>query len=315
MPVRQPFGDYSTIDLSSIYANAGAGGAGGGGTTTGGGTTGGGNPATGPAGYGSPITTAGSAGDPQAPGGSWAASSPQASALSAPGASYLDTSTSGGIAFTPAQARAWWDQWFAHPVNLLGVAPELLPGTLSLTPEEVQKARDLQASGTLAVPQGVYNPLNLTIDAGSGPASYGASGGWGGYGSAQAALSAAHPAAGTPAATQYTNTLAQYPAATTTGTGGSGAAASPPPASTTTTSGGVGVENGVASHNLPTGGPIAAAQPPPDYAALAATDRKYAANLAASDPARSKMYLDRATEYDGRVSGASSGSANAVAGG
>ncbi len=76
------------------------------------------------------------------------------------------TPTSGNAAaWSLDAARAWWDRWFANPVSLAGVNPNLLPGSLVLSPAELARARSLQAAGS-ALPKVPYdyNPLGLPVD-------------------------------------------------------------------------------------------------------------------------------------------------------
>ena len=49
------------------------------------------------------------------------------------------------VQWTPATARAWWDNWFANPFPLTGINPQALPGTLVLTPDEIARARIINA--------------------------------------------------------------------------------------------------------------------------------------------------------------------------
>lgn len=194
---RNPFGDYSTVDLSSVY-NASA--------QPNGVTQPGTSPGTTPG--GTPITQPGTTTTTQQPDSinGYAQGTPQYDALYNPDQPYLDVSGSGGVNYSPNQARQWWDQWFQHPVNLLTVDPGMLPGSLVLSPEEIQRAQQMQLDGTLPAAPADYNPLGLDVTQGSnglGP--------FGGYGSAAAALQASPALSsfgiGTPAQQQYINTL------------------------------------------------------------------------------------------------------------
>ncbi len=49
------------------------------------------------------------------------------------------------VQWTPATARAWWDNWFANPFPLTGINPQALPGALVLTPDEIARARIINA--------------------------------------------------------------------------------------------------------------------------------------------------------------------------
>lgn len=49
------------------------------------------------------------------------------------------------VQWTPATARAWWDNWFANPFPLNTINPQALPGTLVLTPAEIERARIINA--------------------------------------------------------------------------------------------------------------------------------------------------------------------------
>ena len=71
------------------------------------------------------------------------------------------------IEFTPNLARKWWNGYFAAPVDLAGVRPGLLPGSLVLTPDEYTAAVALNARGnTLPDAPRDYNPLALVVTAG-----------------------------------------------------------------------------------------------------------------------------------------------------
>src|SRR3990170_7424235 len=72
-----------------------------------------------------------------------------------------------GIEFTPNLARNWWTGYFAAPVDLAGVRPGLMPGSLVLTAEEYTAAVALNARGnTLPDVPRDYNPLALATTAG-----------------------------------------------------------------------------------------------------------------------------------------------------
>ena len=72
-----------------------------------------------------------------------------------------------GIEFTPNLAWNWWTAYFAAPVDLAGVRPGLLPGSLVLTPDEYAAAVALNARGnTLPDAPRDYNPLALATTAG-----------------------------------------------------------------------------------------------------------------------------------------------------
>ena len=93
---------------------------------------------------------------------------PQGNALANPDTPYITASLATGnyVSFTPNQASAWWQQWFANPVDLSGVMPGFQPGSLVLTQAQYDQATSLQASGTLPKAPADYNPLGLPVVAG-----------------------------------------------------------------------------------------------------------------------------------------------------
>ena len=96
----------------------------------------------------------------------WTPDSPQWVALAHPDVPYrLGGSANGnanGVTFTATLARAWWDAWFAHPVDRRDVPTGLQPGALVLSADEVKRVAELQA-GTLPVAPADYNPLGLPV--------------------------------------------------------------------------------------------------------------------------------------------------------
>lgn len=58
-----------------------------------------------------------------------------------PGPNDVISAPGEAVQWTPATARAWWDNWFANPFPLNLVNPQALPGTFVLTPDEQQRAR------------------------------------------------------------------------------------------------------------------------------------------------------------------------------
>ena len=314
-------------EFASIYANSSAPAPGtpGGTTPPAGGTPASGN-APGPIGDQIPSDRVAQnpnpALDPQEPGGAFATSSPQGQALSNPNNPYLDTSISGGIAYTPAQARQAWNQWFQNPVNLLTAPPELIAGSLVLSPDEIARARSMQASGTLPPAPPGYNPLNLPVGEGIGQGQFG------GYGSAANALQASAALSsfgnGSQAQTDYLNALRslgiQTPMYTGPGVGYNEVTAY----NQMIQNGGNPVVpqyiNGQRVLVHPDGTPFAdqaqaesllAGYGQGNYAVnqanqariqqlndAAAKDRQYAANLAKSDPTRAQVYAQRAAQYE-----------------
>jgi len=72
-----------------------------------------------------------------------------------------------GIEFTPNLARKWWNGYFAAPLDLAGVRPGLMPGSLVLTSDEYAAAVALNArDNTLPDAPRDYNPLALATTAG-----------------------------------------------------------------------------------------------------------------------------------------------------
>lgn len=72
-----------------------------------------------------------------------------------------------GLQFSLNSMRAWWNNFFANPVNLTGVKPENLPGSLVLTPEELNLARKLANDPTLPKAPLNYNPLGFASNTGT----------------------------------------------------------------------------------------------------------------------------------------------------
>jgi hypothetical protein len=100
--------------------------------------------------------------DPSPPG------SPQAAALATPNAVYLPAAGNAcGIEFTPNTARTWWARYFIAPLDLAGVRPGLMPGSLVLTADEYAAAVTLNARGnTLPDAPRDFNPLALPVTPG-----------------------------------------------------------------------------------------------------------------------------------------------------
>ncbi len=96
----------------------------------------------------------------------WDPGSPQWNALTHPDVPYrLGGAAFGnpnGITFTPNLARAWWDTWFANPVDQTSIPPGLQPGGLVLGADEVKRVAQLQA-GPLPPAPADYNPLGLPV--------------------------------------------------------------------------------------------------------------------------------------------------------
>jgi hypothetical protein len=69
-----------------------------------------------------------------------------------------------GVTFTAAQARLWWDTWFASPVDLSEVASGLLPSNFVLSVDEMIMAHQLlKTNGVLPKVPHDYNPLGLPV--------------------------------------------------------------------------------------------------------------------------------------------------------
>jgi hypothetical protein len=117
------------------------------------------------------LPTAASAIDPSLDAG-------QQAALAAPDAVYapavirdstgtITGANACGIEWTPNLARRWWARWFAQPLDLAGVRPGLMPGSLVLTSAEYTSAVALNARGnTLADAPRDFNPLGLPVTPG-----------------------------------------------------------------------------------------------------------------------------------------------------
>lgn len=266
-------------------------------------------------------------------GNNFAPGDPQYAALQNPTTPYLDTSTSGGIAFTPEQSSAWWAQWMANPVNLLTVPPVLLPGSLTNDPATIAKIQAMSDAAP-AAPHN-YDPLSLPIDPGQGSAGYGDGSTWDAAKNLQALPALGLMGNGTPAQAadlaalkslgitnpQYTgpgeSSVAANPAAVAYNAGVPTYVTDPKTGQQTlqyqTPSGQAynGVVPGSADEYAaraassaqanPPANPSAPPLPTPDYAALAAQDDKYAANLAKSNPSQAAVYAARAADYRSRA--------------
>ncbi len=96
----------------------------------------------------------------------WLPGSPQWDALAHPDVPYRFGGSAhdnpNGITFTANVARAWWDAWFADPVDRRAVPPGLQPGALVLSVDELKRVAELQ-TGTLPPAPADYNPLGLPL--------------------------------------------------------------------------------------------------------------------------------------------------------